>query len=202
MHISDGVLSTQVVTAGWALTGIGVAIGLRKMDQEKIVQVAFTSSVFFLASLVNVRIPPSSAHLSLLAPVGIILGWSAFPALFTALILQALLFQFGGLLSLGVNTLNVAIPALLASLIFSSPIRRSGALLSSVLSFSAGFLAVLLSAAQVAVSLYLSGKAMANISYFVFAAHLPLAIIEGAVTLFMVSFLRKTAPDLLLGSTV
>ena len=188
MHISDGVLSTQVVTAGWALAGIGVAVGLRKMDQEKIVQVAFASSVFFLASLVNVRIPPSSAHLSLLAPVGIILGWSAFPALFTALILQALLFQFGGLLSLGVNTLNVAIPALLVSLIFSSPIRRSGVLFSSVLSFSAGFLAVLLSAAQVALSLYLSGRAMESISYFVFAAHLPLAVIEGTVTLFMVSF--------------
>ncbi len=188
MHISDGVLSTQVIAAGWILTGAGAAIGLRKMNLDKIVHVAFASSVFFLASLINVRIPPSSVHLSLLGPMGLLLGWSSFPGLFVALLLQALLFQFGGLLSLGVNTFNHAAAAMISWFIFSGLIRRSTPLLSAVFSFSAGAFAVLLSSALVALSLYLSNKGMANAAYFILYAHLPLAVIEGIVTLFIASF--------------
>ena len=62
MHISEGMLSSQMLTAGWAIAGVGTAIGLKKLDADKIVRVAFFSSAFFLASLINVPIPPSSTH--------------------------------------------------------------------------------------------------------------------------------------------
>ncbi len=45
--------------------------------------------------------------------MGLLLGWPAFPAILVGLFLQALLFQFGGLTVLGVNTFNVAVPAVL-----------------------------------------------------------------------------------------
>ena len=77
MHISEGILSTQALAAGWAVAGVGTAVGLKKLNPDKIVRVAFSSSVFFLASLINVRLGPSSTHLSLIAPMGLVLGWSA-----------------------------------------------------------------------------------------------------------------------------
>ncbi|MDR2136940.1 MAG: cobalt transporter CbiM [Synergistaceae bacterium] len=189
MHISEGLLSPQMLTAGWVAAGAGVAVGLKKLDSDKIVRVAVFSSVFFLASLVNVRIGPSSTHLSLLAPMGLALGWSVFPAVLTALLLQAVLFQFGGLLVLGANTANMALPALLVYLLFSGPIRRGGVLSASIFSFTAGFLAVILGAAGVALFLSLSDPGMTGAVKVVFAAHLPLALIEGFVTLFMARFL-------------
>ena len=65
MHISEGMLSSQMLTAGWAIAGVGTAIGLKKLDADKIVRVAFFSSAFFLASLINVPIPPNSTLLVL-----------------------------------------------------------------------------------------------------------------------------------------
>ncbi|MDR1048963.1 MAG: cobalt transporter CbiM [Synergistaceae bacterium] len=200
MHISEGLLSTPMLAAGWAAAGIGTAVGLKRLNPDKIVRVALFSSVFFLASLVNVRLGPASTHLSLLAPMGLVLGWSVFPAVLAALLLQAVLLQFGGLLVLGANTTDMALPALAAYLLFSGPIRRGGPLSASVLSFAAGALAVLLGAAGAGVFLTLSDPGMESAVRVLFLAHVPLALAEGAVTLFMVGFLRKTAPDILLGT--
>ena len=68
MHISEGVLSTQILIAGWAASGLGVAIGLKKLETEKITRTALVSSAFFLASLVHFKLGPSSTHLTLIAP--------------------------------------------------------------------------------------------------------------------------------------
>jgi cobalt/nickel transport system permease protein len=197
MHISEGFLSPQALAAGWVAAGIGTAVGLKKMNPDKIVRVAVFSSVFFLASLVNVRIGPSSTHLSLIAPVGLVLGWSVFPALLTALLLQAVLLQFGGLLVLGVNTTDMALPGLIVYLLFSAQIRKSSGPAAAALSFAAGFLAVVLAAAGAGLLLTLSDPGLAGAVKVLLAAHLPLALAEGAITLFMVGFLKKTAPDIL-----
>lgn len=197
MHISEGFLSPQMLAAGWAVAGIGVAVGLRRTNVEKIVPVAAMSSAFFLASLINVKIGPSSTHLSLIAPMGLILGWGVFPAVIVALLLQALLFQFGGLLVLGVNTVNFALPALIVYLLFAKPARGANAKISGVASFAAGFFGVILSALGMALFLGFSDTGFLGAAKIVFAANVPLAFIEGAVTLFIVSFLKKTAPDVL-----
>ena len=56
MHISEGVLSTPVLLSGAALTVVGTAIGLKKMDYDRIPQVAVLSAAFFVASLIHVPI--------------------------------------------------------------------------------------------------------------------------------------------------
>jgi cobalt/nickel transport system permease protein len=199
MHISEGFLTPQMLAAGWAVAGVGVAAGLKKLDSDKIVRVAVFSSTFFLASLVNVRIGPGATHLSLLAPMGLVLGWSVFPAMMAALLLQAVLFQFGGLLVLGANTTDMALPALIVYLLFSGPIRRNEALPASIFSFAAGFLAVILGAVGMAIFLRLSDPGMTGAVKVVFVVHLPLALLEGVITSFMVGFLKKAAPDILGG---
>ncbi len=200
MHISEGILSPQMLAAGWAIAGIGVAVGLKKTNPDRIVRVALFASVFFLASLINVRVPPSSMHLSLVAPMGLILGWSVFPAVFAALLLQAVLLQFGGFLVLGANVADIAVPALVVYLLFAKTVRGGVPRAAAVASFAAGFGAIVLSAFGVAFFLRLSDAGMTDIAKFVFVAHLPLALVEGAITLFVVGFLKKTAPDILTGA--
>ncbi|GAG45255.1 unnamed protein product, partial [marine sediment metagenome] len=95
MHISEGVLSAPVLVTGAALAAAGVSVGLRKMDYEKIPQVAVLSSAFFVASFIHVPIGPANAHLILNGISGILLGWLCFPSILVALALQAILFQFG-----------------------------------------------------------------------------------------------------------
>jgi cobalt/nickel transport system permease protein len=118
MHISEGVLSPPVLAAGWVLAAGGLAVGLKKTPVEKLPETALVSAALFLAGLVHVPLGPSSIHLTLLGIAGIMLGWSAVPALFIALFLQGLLFQFGGLLSLGVNTVSMGLAALSGCLVF------------------------------------------------------------------------------------
>ncbi|MCK5438235.1 MAG: cobalt transporter CbiM, partial [Desulfobulbaceae bacterium] len=115
MHISEGVLSASVLAGGWALTVIGTTIGLKRVGHDKIMSVAILSSAFFVASLVHLPVGPGSVHLLLNGLMGLILGWACFPAILAALFLQAVFFQFGGIVVLGVNTFNMAVPALLCS---------------------------------------------------------------------------------------
>ena len=199
MHISEGFLSPQMLATGWAIAGAGVAVGLKKVNMDKIVPVAAMSSVFFLASLINVKVGPSSTHLSMIAPIGLILGWSSFPAVMVALILQAVLFQFGGLLVLGVNTVTIALPALIVYLLFARAVRGQRPMRAAAASFAAGFLAVVLCAVGVGCFLGFSDANFLGAVKVVFLTHLPLAVIEGVITLFLVAFLKKAAPDILMG---
>jgi cobalt/nickel transport system permease protein len=120
MLISEGVLSAPVLAAGWGLAAAGLALGLKKTKAEDLPRGALVSAVLFLASLIHVPVGPSSVHLTLLGRAGIVLGWGAVPSLFIALLLQSFLFQFGGLLSLGVNTALMGTAALAGFYIYGS----------------------------------------------------------------------------------
>ena len=198
MHISEGILSGSVLLAGWAGSAAGIAIGLRKTDTSRIVRTALLSSAFFLASLVNVKVGPSSTHLSLLAPMGLILGWGVFPAVFTALLLQAMLFHFGGLLVLGVNTFIMGTASLSVYLLFGKTVRESSnrAVVAGG-SFFAGGVAVILGAGLAGLCLGLTDSNFLNAAKLLVIAHVPLAVIEGAVTSFMVMWLKRSAPEFL-----
>ena len=130
MHISEGVLSAPVLIAGAAFAAAGISIGLKKMDNEKIPQVAVLSSAFFVASLIHIPIGPSNIHLVLNGINGILLGWICFPSILVALALQAILFQFGGITVLGVNTVNMAIPGIICYYIFRNLVIRKNRFIS------------------------------------------------------------------------
>jgi hypothetical protein len=83
------------------------------MDYERLPQV-YVVSAFFVASFIHVPVGPAAVHLVLNGLCGLLLGWLAFPAILVGLTLQALLFQFGGLTTLGVNTFNLAFQMLVA----------------------------------------------------------------------------------------
>jgi cobalt/nickel transport system permease protein len=197
MHISEGVLSAPVLVTGALLTLGGTALGLKKMDYEKIPEVAVLSSAFFVASLIHVPLGPSSVHLILNGLVGVLLGWMAFPSILIALALQALLFQFGGFTTLGVNTFNMAAPGVIAYYIFNLPVRKTNHLFAALSGFGAGLTGVGLGALFVAIALISTGEGFFNIAKVVVVAHLPVMLIEGVITSFCVTFLKKVKPEVL-----
>ena len=118
MHIAEGVLSPAVLATGYALTAAGTALGLKKLDYDRLMTVAILAAAFFVGSLIHVPIGLTSAHLILNGLLGVLLGWAAFPAILVALGLQALLFQFGGLIVLGVNTFTMAFSGVMAGYVY------------------------------------------------------------------------------------
>jgi len=197
MHISEGVLSAPVLVAGAILAVGGTALGLKKMDYERIPEVAVLSSAFFVASLIHVPVGPSSVHLILNGLVGLLLGWMAFPSILVALALQALLFQFGGFTTLGVNTINMAVPAVLAYYLFSLPVRKGNHLISIIAGFGAGVIGVGTGAILVALTLASTGESFFAVAKLVVIVHLPVMVIEGIITAFCVVFLKRVKPEIL-----
>jgi cobalt/nickel transport system permease protein len=197
MHISEGVLSAPVLVTGAALTVAGVAVGLKKMDNEKIPLVAVLTSAFFIASLIRVPVGPSAVHLVLNGLLGLVLGWAAFPAILVGVALQALLFQFGGLTTLGINTFIMAMPAILCHYLFGWGVTHKHSGVAMSLSFACGFFAVFLSALLLALSLIFTGESFLQAAKLLVVAHLPVMVLEGIVTAFCLAFLIKVKPELL-----
>jgi cobalt/nickel transport system permease protein len=197
MHISEGVMTAPVLAAGAVLAAGGLYFGLRRLEPEQLPKTALMAAVFFIASLIHVPIGPVSAHLILNGLIGLLLGWAAIPAIFTALALQAILFQFGGLIVLGLNTVNMGLPAVLCFYLFgglAASARRPVALFGG---FATGFVSVLLSALLTSCSLALAGERFISSAEALFASHLPIMFVEGLVTSLAVVFLAQVRPAML-----
>jgi cobalt/nickel transport system permease protein len=196
MHIADGVAPIPVAAAGALIAAAGIAIGLRAMKDEQIPRAALMSAAIFAAS-VTIRLPlgPSAVHPLMNGLAGILLGWAAIPAFLVSLFLQALLFQFGGITTLGINTVTMGFPAVAVYYLFGRRLRKAGTPRSTfLLGFAAGTTAVLLSFVLWAVVLILCGKQLAIIVGMALVPHLAIAVIEGVFTGFVAGFLARVYP--------
>lgn len=197
MHIVDGALTLPVLAAGGIVALGGTALGLKKMDLDGIPRVGLLSAAFFLASLIHVPIGPSSVHLILNGLVGLVLGWTAFPALLVGLLLQAVFFGFGGLVVLGVNVANIALPAVIVYYLLNKPLSRAkNNGMFFFLGFLAGSLAVALTTGFVAVALAFSGEEFVPAAKLVFYTHIPVMILEGTLVGAAAILISKVKPDL------
>lgn len=196
MHISEGILSLPILAGGGIAAVVGVGIGLKHIDNDHIIETSLLSSAFFVASLIHIPIGPGSVHLVLNGLVGILLGWASVPAIATALFLQALLFGFGGLTVLGVNTVIMAAPAVVVFYLFRPMIRETGRT-RMIGAFFAGVVAIFLSTVLLALSLAGTDIAFLETAKLLFIAQVPLMLLEGVITLFVISFLARVQPELL-----
>ncbi len=201
MHIAEGILDAPALAAGAAVTVVGVAIGLRRMELEIIPRAAVLSSALFVASLIQVPLGPASAHLTLIGLAGVVLGWAAFPAFLVALLLQCVFFGYGGVAVLGVNTANMALAAVLCRYVFRllAPSPPGGRGFAA--GFVAGTLGILAGALFVSLALLTTGRAFAVVAATVFAAHVPVAAVEGLVTGWAVALLSRVRPEVLPSGT-
>ncbi|MBB4285307.1 cobalt transporter CbiM [Roseospira goensis] len=196
MHIVDGALSAPVLIGGGLAAAGGLALGLRSLTLERIPAAGVLSATFFVAALVHVPLGPSSVHLIMNGLAGLVLGWAAFPALFVGLLLQAVFFGFGGVTVLGVNTVTIALPAVLVGLLLRPLVTGPDARLAALAGLAAGALAIVLTAVSVAAVLWLSGDAFIPAAKLVVLAHLPVAAIEGLVCAAAVTLIHRVKPAL------
>jgi cobalt/nickel transport system permease protein len=196
MHISDGVLPTPVAVGSFVVSLAIVAWSARKMKAEDYPKTAVMTSAFFVASLVHVPIGPTSVHLLIPGLVGIILGNGAFISIALGLVLQSILFQFGGITALGANSIMMGVPALVAGWVFRA---SAGPSLSRCVVAGAvsGAVGVVLAVLFLALLLLTGGEDFRGVAKVAMVAHLPVIAIETAVSAFVVSFLYKVKPELL-----
>jgi cobalt/nickel transport system permease protein len=217
MHIPDGILPATISAAGFATAGVATWYSLRKINQkenpqEGVPTAALLTSAFFVASWIHIPVPPTSVHLVLNGLMGAVLGYYAFPAILIGLFFQAVMFQHGGLSTLGVNATIMGVPALLAFYIFRlrNVVWRSRdrqgrpyRVLTGMFGFLAGATGLGLAAVMALVLLvttvpaHLDAEVERASIYALILAHVPLMVIEGVFTALVVLFLQKVKPELL-----
>ena len=148
-----------------------------------------TAAALFAASLIHLPIGGASLHLSLFGIAGIILKKRAFPVVFTALLFQALIFQHGGLITIGVNTINMASGAYIAWFIWRLPLK------AYIKSFFAGFFGIVLPVILMAAEFYFSGYGKGII--YLLNLYLIAAVSEGILTVFVINFIQKIKPEII-----
>lgn len=200
MHISEGILSWQVLAGGGALALAGTAAGLKNLEEYKMARTGMMSAAFFVASLIHIPLGPASVHLILNGLLGLLLGWAAFPAILVALLLQAVLFQYGGITTLGVNTVIMAGPAVMCYYLY----RLGHGLVPSgryswrfVTAGVCGALAILGSALLAAAALFFTEEKFFEIAVLIVGAHGPVMVVEGLIAGFALTFFQKVKPALL-----
>ncbi|PWR22862.1 cobalt transporter CbiM [Zavarzinia aquatilis] len=199
-HIPDGVLSLPVGVAGWAGAAALTGFALRSLKEEAIPGTAILAAVFFTVSLVAVPVGPSSVHLLLSGLMGLMIGPLTAPAVLVGLVLQALLFGFGGVTSLGVNLVNIALPGILAGLVLAGPVARATPGRAGVIAGIGAGLCVAATGGGVALALALSSSDFVPSARIMLVTYLPLMAAEALITGFSVGFLKRVKPEALAGA--
>ena len=196
MHLTDGVLTLPIAAATTAAAGAVLVYSLKGIKEEEIPKLSLMTGAFFAVSLISIPIGPSSVHPMLGGLMGILLGRRAPAAFLVALLLHAVLLQHGGLTTLGVNTLLLALPALAAHRIFYG-IKRGSVFYRGAL---VGGLAVAGTVGLLVLVLLLSdprfGEGFFSVVNMLILGHLPLLGIEILLTGFAVRLLYHARPHL------
>ena len=200
MHIPDGFLdlTTTVATNGITLGALIPAVRKvnRSLSPKRIPLMGLSAAFIFTAQLLSFPVPGgTSVHLVGAVLISILLGpYTGLIITTTALILQALLFQHGGLLSLGANVLNMGVVGCLLGyglfLILPGKLQFRAAVSALVMTTLSGTFCAL--------ELGFSGTTpyTTGIPAMSLAAAIT-GIVEAVATVSILSLLQKIRPDLL-----
>jgi len=206
LHIPDGFLTTEtwitmdIIAA--AFCGNAIIKKQKENNDRKIPLMGVTASFIFAAQMLNFPVAAgTSGHFMGGLLAAILLGPHAGVIVMTAvLLIQCFLFQDGGITALGANIFNMGvIPSFLGFYIFifiKKFIRNSKGIFISC--FLAGWISTVLAAIFCSIELYISGTIPVRLSLPAMTGiHALIGIGEGIITIFVISFILKTRPDLL-----
>lgn len=216
MHMSDALLSPATGGAMLAVT-IGVtAWSIKKIrenpePEEKTVPLMGVMGAFvFAAQMINFSIPGtgSSGHLGGGLLLAVLLGPAAgFLTMASVLLIQALFFGDGGLLAYGANLFNMGFLTCFAAypLVYQKIAARGTAKAANAGIFLAAVVGLQLGAFAVVGETVLSGRTelpFGTFAFFMQPIHLAIGVVEGLVTVAIVSFVRQSRPEMLHGAPV
>ncbi len=208
MHIPDGFLSLPVSLATWLIAIALIAICLNKVQgdyQERAVPLMGVCAAFiFAAQMINFPIPGgTSGHLLGGTLAGVLLGpWAGSLVMTVVFIVQAVLFQDGGITVLGANIFNMGLVGTFGGYFVYETIRKALGWNSwrgigtgtAIASWVSVFVASLLCAVQLA----LSGTIALPIALSAMASwHVMIGIGEAVITTIAIGYVYRTRPDLL-----
>jgi len=206
MHIPDGFLSTPVSILMWVVAILGVGYALlrvnRDLDERRVPLMGVMAAAIFAGQMLNFSVTGgTSGHLVGAALAAIVLGpWAAILVLACVVSTQALLFQDGGLLSLGANIVNMALVGVVVGYAVYLTVRRlAGERRWGV--FAAGFLSgwcsIVIAALVCALQLAVSGTSPANIAVPAMGGiHMLIGVGEGLITAGALALLYAARRDL------
>lgn len=198
MHIADGILPVATSVGSFVVAGGLTAFLSTKIEKEDIPKISVTTAVLFVSSLFHIKLGPSSVHPLLGGISLLILGPKVFISVLVALFFQEVMFSHGGITALGVNAITMGGSALIVSLI-SIPILKNlkKPLFLLIYYFLVGFFALFLAGTLTILALLSAGSEVIEIGKALLGAIVPLAVIEGVLTIIVVQFIIKVKPEIL-----
>lgn len=208
LHIPDGFLSLPVSLMTWAaaIALITVSLGQVKTEyQERAVPLMGVCAAFiFAAQMINFPIPGgTSGHLLGGTLAGVLLGpWAGSLVMTVVFIVQATLFQDGGLTVLGANIFNMGLIGTFGGYYLYKAVRLAVgfdswpgmAMGTAVAAWTSVVVASLITALQLA----FSGTVPLNVAIpAMLGWHILIGIGEALITLVAVSYIWRTRPDML-----
>jgi len=180
VHISDHILAPWLWGyIGWGITVIILAYSLKKMKIDDVPKLSVITAAVFVASLIHFQAGPTSVHLILNGFAGVTLGILAYPCIFIAVVMQYFLFFHGGFSTIGINTVNMGVPALISFLLFRTgmklniEIKRKEVIIGAI----AGGIAVAFVILLFTVELLISGKEYTDVTQFFIFTHILMILI-------------------------
>lgn len=172
LHAPDGFFSLAVSSASWGVAAIVIVAALKitgaRLNERMVPALGVFAAFIFAAQMFNFPVAGgTSGHLIGAALAAIVLGpWAAIIVMSAVVSLQALMFQDGGLVVMGVNLINMAIlPTFVAYLIFTVGKRLATSQTSMlILAGVAAWLSVEAGAVGAALQLSISGTSPLSVS--------------------------------------
>jgi cobalt/nickel transport system permease protein len=213
MHLAEGTLPMVHAATGWALAApaLGWSLaGARRAaapsDPGAPALLPAATSLLFAATLLPVPVPVvgATSHICLTPVLALLLGVRSivWPSFFV-LLLQALFFAHGGLTTLGVNALTLGVLGPLVAVTVAPALRWSGLSTAVAIGLAcavadlgvyvadAGILAAALADTAA------PGATFTTVLLGFAPVQLPLAVLEGLVSVALVRMLRRRRPALL-----
>ncbi len=165
MHIPDGFLSVLVAIIAWMISLLVVGYALKRVSadlgERQVPLMGVLAAAVFAGQMLNFTVTGgTSGHLIGAALVTALLGpWAGILVMTCVVGVQALIFQDGGLLTLGANLLNMAVISVAVAYFTYRSLRRLAGNRSwgtAVAGFGAGWLSVFIAALACALELALS----------------------------------------------
>jgi len=207
MHIPDGFLSMPTASVFWLISAVVIAIALQRaekeLDERQLPRMGVMAAAIFAAQMLNFAVSGgTSGHLLGSALAVILLGpWAAMLVMVSVVVVQALIFQDGGVLALGANLFNMAIAGVAVAYFVTRLFAwlgkgRRWAILAGA--FSAGWLSVFIASLVAALQLAVSGTSPANLALLAMGSiHALIGLGEGLITAAAVWVVLAARPAIL-----
>lgn len=207
LHIPDGFLNFPVIAVTWVIAIGLIALALRKVQdeyQDRTVPLMGVCAAFiFAAQMINFPIPGgTSGHLLGGTLAGALLGpWAGSLVMSVVFIVQAVVFQDGGITVMGANIFNMGLIGTFGGYYLFRAIRNGigrdklqGMVVGTAI---AAWVSVMVAAIVCAFELALSEAVPLQVALIAMMSwHVLIGIGEALITVATVTFIWRTRPDL------